>query len=272
MKALPRVRSGLLKHPLDKQVLVYDTQWDQVHLLDPTTACVLELLEEGGWTAEGITAELAVRLDIAPNPSLVALAVEQLRNAPLLDEKDPSQAAFVDVNRRDLLKTVAMTGAAALLIPTVATLTATRGYAQGTVPNRGIGNTCPGGNAQCISGNCCLGTCIATGATCAGAGSVPNGGSCVATSQCSVGGATCTAGVCKGPTGSSCGTNNAACQSDHCCSTTCQATAGTPNEGACAAGPHASALASNNTNFLDCSCAANNCRRNGSNGPRCTPV
>jgi hypothetical protein len=263
MTALPRVRTGLLKHPLDKQVMVYDTRWDKVHLLDPTTACVLELLEEGGWTAEGITAELAVRLDIAPNPALLPLAIEQLRQAPLLDEQNPASAAFIDVNRRELLRTAAVAGVAVLLIPTVATLTATRGYAQGTAPNHGVGNTCTG-NSQCISGNCCNNLCIATSDTCFGAGSVPNGGTCTQTVQCSSPGAVCN-GVCQGPTGAACGTNNAACQSNHCCSTVCQATAGTPDGGACAAGPAAQAALNNNTDILDCSCASNNCRRNGSN-------
>jgi hypothetical protein len=220
MTALPRVRTGLLKHPLDKQVMVYDTRWDQVHLLDPTTACVLELLEEGGWTAEGITAELAARLDIAPNPALLPLAIEQLRQAPLLDEENPASGAFVDVNRRELLRNAAMAGVAALLIPTVATLTATRGYAQGTAPNHGVGNTCTG-NSECISGNCCNGICINTGATCNAAGSVPNGGACNFTSDCQTAGATCTAGVCQGPALSACATS-AGCQSGlKCCGSKC---------------------------------------------------
>ena len=220
MTQLPRVRSGLLKHPLDKQVMVYDTRWDQVHLLDPTTACVLELLEEGGWTPEGITAELAVRLNISPNPALLPLAIEQLRNAPLLEEANPESGAFVGVNRRELLRSAAMAGVAALLVPTVATLTATRGYAQGTAPNHGVGNTCTG-NSQCISGNCCNGICIATGATCNTAGSVPNGGACNATVDCQSAGATCTAGVCKGPALSTCATS-AGCQSGlKCCGGKC---------------------------------------------------
>src|SRR5687768_6183196 len=137
MTPLPRIRAGLLKHPLDRQVLVYDTVLDRVHLLDPTTACVLELLEEGTHTPEGISAQIVARLDVTPNPNFLVLAIDELRKADLLDLSNDCGAPIVDAQRRELLKSIAMTGAAALLIPTVASLTATRGYAQGTAPNTG---------------------------------------------------------------------------------------------------------------------------------------
>src|SRR5688500_20044364 len=100
---LPRIRSGLLRHTLDNQVLIYDSRDDRVHLLDPTTSCVLELLEEGGWTSEGITAELAVRLGVASNEAFLPLALNELRNAGLLEPTDATPAEFVNVPRRQLL-------------------------------------------------------------------------------------------------------------------------------------------------------------------------
>jgi hypothetical protein len=113
-----------------------------------------------------------------------------------------------------------MAGVAALLIPTVATLTATRGYAQGTAPNHGVGNTCTG-NSQCISGNCCNNICIPTGNTCNVAGSVPNGGACNTTVDCQVAGATCTAGVCKGPALTACATSTGCQTGLQCCGGKC---------------------------------------------------
>ncbi|HYN81414.1 MAG TPA: hypothetical protein VES88_07930 [Gemmatimonadaceae bacterium] len=195
---LPRIRSGLLRHTLDNQVLIYDSRDDRVHLLDPTTACVLELLEEGGWTSEGITAELAVRLSVAPNEAFLPLALEELRNADLLEPTEASPAALVDVPRRDLIRKLALTGAAAMLVPAIATLSATRAYGQaspgvGTVascqpctqdeqcadfagdPTKGcnefnicgqtgqapLGGACgPGGAPNCCTGSCSGGTCI----------------------------------------------------------------------------------------------------------------
>jgi hypothetical protein len=207
MNQLPRIRAGLLRHPLDKQDLVYDTRDDRIHLLDPTTACVLELLKEGGWTREGITAQIAVRLDVAPNAGFLPLALEELRKAGLLDEAVPLPAPMAGVNRRELVRKLAMTGAAALLVPTIATLTATRGYAQGS-PTLGVNSPCSE-NSQCISLDCCYGTCVDTGLcprangaqcgqlhTCASG--VCSGGLCVActlSTDCADS-LTCTAGVC----------------------------------------------------------------------------
>ena len=195
---LPRIRSGLLRHKLDNQVLIYDSRDDRVHLLDPTTACVLELLEEGGWTSEGITAELAVRLGVAANEAFLPLALEELRNADLLEPAESSPPAFVDVPRRELIRKLALTGAAAMLVPAIATLSATRAYAQaspgpGTVgacqpctadeqcaafagdPSKGCnefnicgqegqappGGACgPGGAPNCCQGSCSGGICV----------------------------------------------------------------------------------------------------------------
>ncbi len=259
MTVLPRIRTDLLKHPLEKQLLVYDTRWDQVHLLDQTTACVMQLLEEGGWTREGITAELSERLGIEPNPGLLPLAIEELRAAALLDVPIGHTSDLDSVSRRELVKSLALGGAAALLMPAVATLTATPGYAQGgTAPNKGLGGTCSS-NSQCISNNCCNLVCVPTSDVCAGAGTVPNGGSCSNTGQCSQSGATCTGGVCKGPAGSGCNTA-AGCQSNTCCGSQCR-NVGCSNStanGSCLANGHASGETK-----VDQSCCSGLCKRDG---------
>lgn len=130
MNSLPRVRPGLLRHQLDGQVLIYDAHEDRVHLLDPTTGHVLELLEEGGRSREGIVGELASRMAVAESDSLLQLSVEELRKADLLDEGAGRMPALSDLNRRELLRKVGLAGAAAVLIPAIATLTATPAYAQ----------------------------------------------------------------------------------------------------------------------------------------------
>lgn len=218
MTALPRIRDGLLKHPLDNQVLVYDTVLDRVHLLDPTTACVLELLEEGSHSADAIGAQIVARLDVAPNPDFLPLAIEELRKADLLDLSKACGEPMMDSTRRSLLKSLAMSGAAALLIPTVASLTATRGYAQGTAPNRGNCNTCTD-NSNCISGLCCGGICLAS---CTGQAV---GGCCNADGQCTSG--SCVGGFCAGTTGAggTCSNNNQ-CLSGNCCSGICTTVGG----------------------------------------------
>jgi hypothetical protein len=200
MTQLPRARSGLLKHNVDDQELIYDPRADRVHLLDPTTACVLTLLQEGGWTREGVVIEMAARLGVPANASLLPLAIEELRAADLLEPSAGEISPLVDVNRRELLKKVGLAGAAALLIPSIVTFTATPGYAQtsgaGTLA---LGQPCsatPG--QQCAPGLYCYpsnpGHCVRQGC-------ISNGGPCSTSTDCCAtsfaSGNLCPSGTCK---------------------------------------------------------------------------
>jgi len=196
---LPRIRSGLLRHTLDNQVLIYDSRDDRVHLLDPTTACVLELLEEGGWTSKGITAELAVRLGVAENEAFLPLALDELRNADLLEPTAASPPAFVDVPRRELIRKLALTGAAAMLIPAIATLSATRAYAQAS-PGVGTVGACQ----PCVEDTDCA--AFAGDASkgcnefniCGQSGQAPPGGACGAGGAPNCCQGSCSQGICVG--------------------------------------------------------------------------
>jgi PqqD family protein of HPr-rel-A system len=253
MSMLPRVRTGLLKHPLDKQVLVYDSSNGQVHLLDPTTACVLDLLQEGGWTREGMTIELAERNKVSEDPGFVTLALEELRKSGLLEESEHIPAPLEGVTRRDMVGKLAMAGAAAILVPAVSTLTTSRAYAQGQSIAGGGGSgctsslqcgpgliccqgscqatcqqppggPCPGGNIECQSGICCSGVCASVPC-----GSVGSCGNCQANPDCQ-GGVCSKFGSCgtgndadKSPNGASCNGNGNCC-SNHCTNGTCTPT------------------------------------------------
>jgi PqqD family protein of HPr-rel-A system len=164
MISLPHVRAGLLRHRLDEQVLIYDPRDDRVHLLDPTTACVLELLEEGGHSMAGIISELSRRLDVGPSEELVTLAIDELRKADLLDKDTATLPALGDVTRREALRKVGLTGAAALLIPAIATLTATSASAQAS------GASCVHNGGACTTqADCCPGcNCTGNPKTCSG--------------------------------------------------------------------------------------------------------
>jgi len=168
MNSLPRVRPGLLRHELDGQVLIYDAREDRVHLLDTTTGHVFALLEEGGRTREGIVAELAARMDALDSDGLLQLSVDELRKADLLDDGAAPVPPLSEINRRDLLRKVGMAGAAALLIPAIATLTSTPAYAQASCVNAGQlcapGGLacCPGSTCQNVSSSTGFGTCITT--------------------------------------------------------------------------------------------------------------
>lgn len=189
MISLPRIRSGLLRNPIDGQVLLYDTRDDKVHLLDPTTACVAELLEEGGWTEPGIVAEIGTRLGITPHQDFLPLAIDQLRNAGLLEEAVKVEP-MIDVSRRDMVRKLAAAGIAGLMVPAIATLSASNAYAQS---GSGVGTSCAG-PGNCASGRCCGGlcrtaACDASNAPCSPA--PPKNGSLVDCDCCS--------GICLSP-------------------------------------------------------------------------
>lgn len=191
MPQLPRIRAGLRQHRIGDQVLIYDTANERVHLLDPTTAFVITLLQAGGWTWEGVRDELGSHLKVVPSDGFLTLALEELRRCELLEPSDAHEP-LGDVTRRDMLKRVAIGGAAALLIPTIATLTANTAYAVTLLADCAVctaDNQCPSGH--CKDGksgagkSCVITNCLAMDVECTGQ---PN---CV-----------CCNGDCKPPNGS----------------------------------------------------------------------
>jgi hypothetical protein len=168
MMPLPSVRSGLLCNCLDDQVLVYDPRAERVHLLDPSTACVMELLGESRWTIEGITAEVSRRTNLPPNPDLLLLAIEELRKADLLDTDEgiPPELPGAGMLRREMLRKAAL-GATALIIPAIVSLAPSTAYGQtsGCFPV----NSCCVVNGDCCPGTVCVsdpGRCPGTGKAC----------------------------------------------------------------------------------------------------------
>jgi hypothetical protein len=191
MNSLPRLKNGLLSHHLDDQILVYNPSSESVHLLDQATGSVLELLEEGGWTREGIIFEVAQRIGKEYNSDSLSLALDTLKELDLF-ENNSDQHDVRGVDRREAIRRVAVTGAV-LLIPVVATLTASPGYAQGTGANIANGSPCVGTNG----GSCASGICVTNTATptcCGNATKTGKGGTCTGGGGCCSG--TCTGGFC----------------------------------------------------------------------------
>lgn len=151
----PQAKPGLLQHPLDNQVLIYDPSGDTVHLLEPGTACVLGLIQEGGWTGEGIVAELDRRLDLTVDGTYVLAAVEDLRTAGLLDDSEPDQV--VDFGRRDFVRKSVVAGASAMLGAAIISLSPTTGDAQTNLCTGQIFSGLPPGSACTADVECCGG-------------------------------------------------------------------------------------------------------------------
>jgi len=150
MTALPSLRVGLLVHRLDDQVLVYDRVSDRVHLLDHTTARVFELLAQQPADREVVLAELQSISSSDSAEALLALSIDELKKANLLEQPMNRQTALPSVTRRLLLNKITAAGATALLIPAIATLAATAAGGQSTcIP---IGSPCTA-DAQCCIGS-----------------------------------------------------------------------------------------------------------------------
>jgi PqqD family protein of HPr-rel-A system len=160
MTPFPAVRSGLLCNSLDDQVLVYDPASHIVHLLDPTTARIMELLRSGAPTEDELKAAMPGDIDPTSRAALLDMAIGELRTAELLDEQSSSTLPRTAMSRRELLRKVALTGIAAALIPTIVTLSATRGYGQGSL--------CRAKKQCCtVDSDCCSNKCdSSTGTGC----------------------------------------------------------------------------------------------------------
>lgn len=150
---LPTVRKGLQLNRLDDELLVYDGKEDVVHLLNETTACVLDLLSDGTRTQDEIEMELARRTGAEPSENIFLLAVEELRKANLLEDFGDNPEPLSDLTRRAMLRKMAFTGAAALLIPAITSLSPRRAYAQASGGCREKKECCTV-DADCCSNKC----------------------------------------------------------------------------------------------------------------------
>ena len=167
---VPKLKSGLILQSLDGQTLVFDPSTDGVHLLDPTTGVVFDLLQRG-FTREAVATELENRLGLTAGEEFYDLAVQQLDQARLLTD-EPASRSWESVDRREVIRRVAAVSLSTLLVPAIITVTASPAHAT----SGGTGVKC----AACTNSSQCSGisttACGANGA-CFDPGK-PNGASC----------------------------------------------------------------------------------------------
>lgn len=153
----PRAREeGLIVEPLGDELLVYDERTHKSHCLNRAAALVWKGCD-GRSTAGEIARRVGAELNAEVEESLVWMALEDLGKRGLLTAKAARPAAFGRISRRDLIRRA---GAAAVLIPVIATITAPTAYA--AVSCAGSCNPqaqdCPAG---CFcSGSGTSGTCV----------------------------------------------------------------------------------------------------------------
>jgi hypothetical protein len=153
MSHLPSIRPGVLRQKLDDELLVYDPQDEQIHLLNATAAKVFDHLQAGHAESD-ISATLASGDSDANGAEMLAVALDELAIARLT-EASPNVAAnpaMAPTTRRAMVQRL-IGVSAALVIPTIITLVPNTAQAASNLPN---GSICVR-SVECASG-CCGGS------------------------------------------------------------------------------------------------------------------
>jgi len=150
---LPKARTaGLLVTRMDNgETVVYDRTRDKVHCLNPTVAAIWAACD-GATPVAQVAADLHRRHGLPPAESVVALGLQELQQAQLLE----GEGAWAGVSRREVLTRLSLGAAAAALLPVVASVVAPTPAEAGTGRPSGAG--CASGY-QCLSGICIDNVC-----------------------------------------------------------------------------------------------------------------
>jgi hypothetical protein len=110
-------RSGFLVKPVGDQLVVFDQSRQQLHVLSRTTALVWQHCDGRNTVAE-LVGLVGGELGTPVDESLITLALEQLDEARLLENRLAPAAPDVRVSRRDMLH-MAGALAAGIILPTI---------------------------------------------------------------------------------------------------------------------------------------------------------
>jgi hypothetical protein len=158
-------KSGVHCTEVAGQTVLYDEDTDRVHLLDPTTSAVYELLD-GSRSIDEVASSVAQRLQLPADLELIEVALQELSEAELLEEES-GRMQVPEISRRELIRRLGLTGALAALVPGILTV-ATPAPASAQSGGGEVGAPCA------CSADCTSGCCKKTDFTCVGVG----GGAC----------------------------------------------------------------------------------------------
>ncbi|MFN3651515.1 MAG: PqqD family protein [Armatimonadota bacterium] len=113
----------LISATLGDEVLFYDLRRHRAHRLNRTAALVWKLCD-GNTSVEEIAAGLERELGTAVPGGVVQDALAELREAELLDDSGFPDDASASASRRELSRRAHLTGALAVLVPSVISITA----------------------------------------------------------------------------------------------------------------------------------------------------
>jgi len=114
----PRLRAdGLVIYELPDEVLVYDKVRDQAHCLNQSAALVWRACD-GQLAPSEIARKLTTQLAVAVPEDLVLLALFQLEEIHLLEQRGTIPTSFPGMSRRQMSRSLGLTAAIALPVIT----------------------------------------------------------------------------------------------------------------------------------------------------------
>jgi hypothetical protein len=165
-KPLPRARTeNVLTDQLDDELLVYDRERNAAHRLNRTAAIVWRQLD-GARDMAAMVAVLREQVGDVADEDLVAVALDDLAQAGLLEDAPQRAPQDRRLSRRRFIRRVGTVGAAALALPVVSSIVAPEPAAAQTAA------------CECETCECECETCICPCASCS-ACTCPCGCSCV---------------------------------------------------------------------------------------------
>jgi len=147
-------QDGLLKQPVDDELLVYDLKRHKAHCLNKAAAIVWEECN-GRNTVADLVRLLENRLQTRFDEEMVWVALDQLDRARLLSPRITRPEAPNRISRRDVLKRVGI--AAALTVPLITSVMSPTAAQASTCTKKG--GTCTS-SRTCCSQVCSAGKCL----------------------------------------------------------------------------------------------------------------
>ena len=147
----PRLRAdGLVIRELPDEVLVYDKMRDQAHCLNQSAALVWRACD-GRCAPEEIARKLTTQLAIAVPEDVVLLALVQLQEIHLLEQREPMTTPFAGMSRRQMARFLGLT--AAVTLPLITSIMA---------PTPAQAATCIAPGQPCTPVTLCCSSCNPT--------------------------------------------------------------------------------------------------------------
>lgn len=145
-------KNGLVIQEMPDEVLVYDLDSNKAHCLNETAAFVWKACD-GSKSVADITGLFSKESGSAVNEDLIWLAIDQLGEKDLLEQKIESRLA--GQSRREVIKKIGL--AAVVALPLVASLTAPTSVLAAVSCACTAGNPGPCAGTNCPSTNNCNG-------------------------------------------------------------------------------------------------------------------